>query len=179
MDLELKVRKLVCFLLAACLSVADIRRVLRYKFNREKDFVFNSHRLDYFFHSYNNFRVTERAIEIPIIRHYLEQGNYRNILEIGNVTNHYYEYFRQAFVDKRKTVIDKYELASDVINVDVCKYTPGIKFDFVFSISTFEHMDSDRGRNPDYVSGSSELVSVAADNIKHISDVLLEDKGKQ
>jgi hypothetical protein len=107
MDLKLRVRKLVGILLASCFSVADIRRMLRYKFNREKDFVFNSHRLGYFFHSYNNFRVTERAVEIPIIRHYLEQENYQNVLEIGNVTNHYYEYFRQAFVGKRKIVVDK------------------------------------------------------------------------
>jgi hypothetical protein len=62
--------------------------------------------------------------------------------------------------------------------MDICEYAPGIKFDFVFSISTFEHMDSDRGKNPGYVRGGSELLSVAADNIKHISDALLEDKGK-
>lgn len=176
--MRLRMRKLVTIVLASCLSVADIRRMLLYKLNKEKSFIYNSHRLDYFFHSYNNFRMTERAVEIPIIKHYLERGNYQNVLEIGNVANHYYDYFKQAFVGKRKVVVDKYELASDVINVDICEYAPGIKFDFAFSISTFEHMDSDRGRNPDYTKGSSELLSVAADNVKYVSDVLLENGGK-
>jgi len=180
MRLRIKARlfKMARTLLSNYLSVWDIKGILEYKLAKERWFEFDSHRLEYFFHSYNNFRLTERAIEIPIIKYYLEQGNHQNVLEIGNVANHYYDYFRQTFVDKRKTVIDKYELASDVINIDVRQYAPGLKFDFVFSISTFEHMDSDLGRNPDYARGSSELISVAADNIKHVSDVLLEDKGK-
>jgi len=152
--------------------------MLQYKLDREKSFVFDSQRLDYFFHSYNNFRLTERSVEIPIIKHYLEQEDYHNVLEIGNVTNHYYTFFRLAFIGRRRTVIDKCELAFDVINLDICDFAPNLKFDFVFSISTFEHMDSDLGRNPGYVAGRSRLVSVAADNIKHVSDVLLEDRGK-
>lgn len=178
MGVRSRIRRQISVILASCLSLADIRRVLQYKLNSKKGFLFNLHRLEYFFHSYNNFGLTERSVEIPIVRHYLEQGHYQNVLEIGNVTNYYYEYFRQAFLGKRKTVVDKYELASDVVNVDIAKYAPGVQFDFIFSISTFEHMDSDRGRNPDYVEGSSELMSIAADNLRRVSDVLLLDGGK-
>jgi hypothetical protein len=178
MDLYLKPRflKLLRILLAPCLSMGEIQRLVEYKLARNKEFTFNSHRLPYFFHSYNNFGTTERVIEIPIIRYYLEQGNYQNVLEIGNVTNHYYDYFREVF--KKKIVVDKFELAYDVVKADICDYAPGFKFDFVFSISTFEHMDSDLGRNPSYVRDSSKLITVAADNIKYVSDTLIKDNGK-
>ena len=115
-------------------------------------------------------------IEIPIIKRYLEQASYQNVLEIGNVTNHYYDYFKQAF--QKKTTVDKFERAYDVINVDIRDYAPPAKYDFIFSISTFEHMDSDLGRNPHYQKGSSRLISVAADNMKYVGDALLRDGGK-
>lgn len=160
------------------LSVSDIRWILTDKLNAHKEFLFNNHPLEYFFHSYNNFRLSERAIEIPVIKYFLSGNDYREILEIGNVTNNYYDYFREIFADKNKTVVDKFERAPGVINLDIADYVPQQKFDFVFSISTFEHMDSDLGMNPDYVEGSSQLVSVAADNIKHIGEALLQDGGK-
>ncbi|MGZ8845219.1 MAG: hypothetical protein ACXW3C_02035 [Pyrinomonadaceae bacterium] len=159
------------------LSVSDLRWILTDKLNANRAFLFEGNQLEYFFHSYNNFRLSERALEIPIIDYFLRQHDYQEILEIGNVTNHYYEYFRKAFADKRKTVVDKFERGQGVLNYDIAEYAPGVKFDFVFSISTFEHMDSDRGMSPDYVAGSSRLVSVAADNIKHVGDMLLKDRG--
>jgi hypothetical protein len=160
------------------LSVTDIRWILTDKLNANKEFLFNSHPLEYFFHSYNNFGLSERAIEIPIIKYFLCQYDYQEILEIGNVTNHYYDYFRNILAGKNKRVVDKFERAPGVINLDIADYVPANKFDFIFSISTFEHMDSDLGMNPDYVAGSSQLISVAADNIKHVGDALLRDAGK-
>jgi hypothetical protein len=160
------------------LSVSDLRWILTDKFNANREFVFNHKRLEYFFHSYNNFRLSERAIEIPIVNYFLSQADYQNILEIGNVTNHYYDYFRQVFADKNKTVVDKFERAPGVVNLDIADYAPQNKFDFIFSVSTFEHMDSDAGLNADYVEGSSTLLSVAADNIKHVGDLLLRAGGK-
>lgn len=164
------------YTLAGHVPVAQIQSVLDYKFRRDRYFAFNEARLEYFFHSYNNWRVTERAIEIPVIRWYLEREGSGRVLEIGNVTNHYYEHFRDVF--RNKTVIDKYETACDILNVDVADYLPDEKFDFVFSISTFEHMDSDLGRNPEYVGGRSVLPTVAADNLKRVADHLLKDGGK-
>ncbi|MBN1860285.1 MAG: hypothetical protein JW840_02365 [Candidatus Thermoplasmatota archaeon] len=88
-----------------------------------------------------------RAIEIPIIRHYLDTHPHEYTLEIGNVTKHYYDTFRDF---KKKDTVDKYEEAYDVYNEDIYTFKPKHRYDFIYSISTFEHMDSDGGNNPDY-----------------------------
>jgi hypothetical protein len=130
----------------------------------------------YLFHSYNNMGITERSAEIPIIYDYLTRSNSKNVLEIGNVTNYYEDYFSGVFPNK--TVVDKIEITFNVITSDIAMYKSEKKFDFIFSISTFEHMDSDLDRNPDYRPGSSKLCSVAADNIFYCYENLLETGGK-
>jgi hypothetical protein len=45
-------------------------------------FKFNGVQLDYFFHSYNNFRISERAVEIPIIKHYIYLLKPERVMEI-------------------------------------------------------------------------------------------------
>jgi len=130
---------------------------------------------DYLFHSYNNLGLTERTVEIPIIQFYLNKLKPKEVLEIGNVTNYYQSYFENAFPNK--TVVDKIEHCYNVITRDIAKYFSDKKFDFIFSISTFEHMDSDLGRNPDYLKESSKSVSVAADNIIHCYENLLSTDG--
>src|SRR5258705_3017669 len=114
MDRELKpgqsrLRARVRHLFGSYLSVSDIQWILTDKLNADQEFLFNNQKLHYFFHSYNNFRLSERAIEIPIIDYFLKEKSYERVLEIGNVTNHYYDYFRQTFVDRHKTVVDKFE----------------------------------------------------------------------
>jgi SAM-dependent methyltransferase len=164
--------------LTRALSLASLyllERACVRKVSKSGTFVFKGERLPYCFHSYNNFGVTERAVEIPIIKQYLSASPYERVLEIGNVTNHYYDTFRTVF--RHKDVVDKFETAYDVSNCDIAAYTVADKYDCVVSISTFEHMDSDLGRNPDYVKGASRLVSVAADNIKHVSDHLIRPGG--
>ena len=125
----------------------------------------------YLFHTYNNMGITERSIEIPIIYHYLTTRKIINVLEIGNVTNYYEDYFPNVFPNK--TVVDKIEHNYNIITCDIVNYKPNKKFDFIFSISTFEHMDSDLGRNPDYKPGASKLCTVAADNIVYCYNELL------
>jgi len=68
-------------------------------------------------------------------------------LEIGNVTKHYYESFR----DVERDVVDRDEKAYDVFNVDIYDFKPGKRYDFIYSISTFEHMGDHTFRNLDYV----------------------------
>ena len=150
-------------------------KILEAKFNQVENFKFNDNTLKYFYHSYRNNRLTERAIEIPIIRHYMEKEGSRNFLEIGNVTNHYYTYF-QDIIDS-KVVVDKYEKGWGVNNKDINEYRPDHKFNFIFSISTFEHMDSDAGDNPEYVNGDSKLITYAADNVVHVCHNLLNEGG--
>lgn len=129
----------------------------------------------FLFHSYNNMGVTERSVEIPIIYHYLLSRKFSRVLEIGNVTNYYEDYFAGAFPNK--TVVDKIERNYNVITSDIAKYESGEKFDFIFSISTFEHMDSDLGRNPEYKPGNADHGTIAADNIIHCYENLLAADG--
>jgi hypothetical protein len=71
----------------------------------------------------------ERIIEILIIKDYLKL--YKNILEIGNVLNHYYKC--------NHTVIDKYEIGDNIINCDVLNppcFPSCSMFDLIISIST-------------------------------------------
>jgi hypothetical protein len=163
-------------ILSRTIPMSCLERVVYRKLSRHATFAFDGRRLPYFFHSYNNFGITERMIEIPIVKHLLGQGSCEDVLEIGNVTNHYYDEFRRIF--RNKTTVDKFEQGYDVVNCDIRDYAPGVTYDFVFSISTFEHMDADLGRNPLYVRGSSRLVSVAADNIKHVGDTLVRENGR-
>jgi hypothetical protein len=134
-------------------------------------FLFNGVRLEYFFHSYNNFRLTERTIEIPIVGYYLKKIKPEEILEIGNVSSHYYDYFRELF-KKPIDIVDKYEKGFNVQNRDICLYEPHKKFDFIFSISTFEHMDEDR-KNQNGSSFTPETC-YALENMKYVVQHLLK-----
>lgn len=141
-------------------------------------FEFNGRRHEYFFHSYNNIfhsYISERSIEIPIIKYIIKQTKAENILEIGNVCQHYYDTFKT--VDR--AIVDKYETAFDVINEDIVEFKDNTKFDLIYSISTFEHMDSDRGRNPDYASvEKGKYSSVAFYNLAYVAEHLLAESGK-
>lgn len=160
-----------------------ISRLLRGKISYivNQKFLYNKTELNYYVHSYNimfHFNLSERSIEVPIIKYYLDKIGPRNTLEIGNVTKHYYDVFKNSFVEK--DTLDKYEKAFDVINEDIADYKPNFKYDFIYSISTFEHMDSDGGRNPEYNLGiiKEPYSSVAATNIHHVVSNLLVENGK-
>jgi hypothetical protein len=159
------------------MSLGEIRDVLEQRWAKEPDFPFDGTRLPYCFHSYNNFRATERAIEIPIARHYLERLRPSRVLEIGNVLSYYYSEFAHSEAVVGRTVVDKYERAYGVVNRDIRDYQADPRFDFILSISTFEHMDSDRGHNPDYRPGQCRGISQAADNIEHVLRNLLAPGG--
>ena len=173
-----KVRRSVEGAAAAAFPMRLTERLVKRKIASAGSFTFDSSELPYFFHSYNSFGRTERSVEIPIIRSYLERGSYRNVLEIGNVSQHYYDYFRDVFANVRRTVVDKYEVGNGVVNADIAEFTSEERFDLAFSISTFEHMDSDLGRNTSYRPDTSKLVSVAADNINHVGEMLMAEGGK-
>jgi coproporphyrinogen III oxidase len=93
--------------LSKIFSIHDLIKIIYYKFSNAEYFEFKGKILKYFYLSYNIHRLTERAIEIPIIRYYFERIGKRACLEIRNVTNHYYSYFLDLI--DLKTVIDKYE----------------------------------------------------------------------
>lgn len=109
-----------------------------------KKFRFGKHQLRYFIHPYNTTWKNERAIEIPIVKTHLVDRQDRNVLEFGNVWGRYFTH--------NHAVVDKYEHWPGVINQDVVDFRPGRTFDFIFSISTLEHVGWDEDpRDPEKV----------------------------
>jgi hypothetical protein len=156
------------------LSLFEIQLMVIRKLESKKHFIFESVELNYYFHSYNNFRLTERTIEIPIVGQYLENLKPKNILEIGNVTSYYYDYFRESMPNNHD-IVDKYEKGFNVINQDIADYCPNTKYDFIFSISTFEHMDEDRRNERKNL--PNEPLSYAIENMKYVVDQMLNPNG--
>lgn len=106
-----------------------------------KSFKLNSKKYKYFYSLYNFTYASERCVEIPIILDLFSKHNPRTILEIGNVLSHYFPVSH--------TIIDKYEKASNVQNVDIVGYKPKRKFDLIVSISTIEHVGFDEEKKDD------------------------------
>lgn len=79
--------------------------------------------------------ITERAVEVPVARRVVERNRERRILEVGNVLSHYGPVHHE--------VVDKYEQAPGVRNVDVLDLPPEPVYDVIVSISTLEHVGRD------------------------------------
>lgn len=84
---------------------------------------------------YNASRTNERAVEIPIAMDWIDRNPGR-LLEVGNVLRHYDHTMAH-------TVIDRYEQAQGVTNMDILDFKPSIRFDRIVTISTIEHIGWD------------------------------------
>lgn len=115
---------------------------VRYKvFSLPKSkFSFEGQHYPYFIHEYNYTWRCERAIEIPIIKSYIDKKKRGRMLEVGNVLSHYYK--------RNYDVVDNYEIAQGVINEDIMQFKPKKKYDLIFSISTLEHVGVDGVKDP-------------------------------
>ncbi len=98
-------------------------------------FVFEEKRLPYFYHRYNMTWRSERSVELPIAFSALEHSPGKRILEIGNVLSHYKAMHHD--------VVDRYEVWPNVLNIDAQDFFPKQPYDFIVSVSTFEHMGHD------------------------------------
>jgi SAM-dependent methyltransferase len=78
---------------------------------------------------------TERAVEVPVARRVLERHAGKRVLEVGNVLSHYGPVAHE--------VVDKYEHAAGVENVDVLDLPARPEYDLVLTISTLEHVGRD------------------------------------
>lgn len=166
------------WLLSNLFTIRFMSYIINFKI-KNNYFYFNGKILHYFIHSYNNFPLTVRSIEIPIVKYLLDinKDSVNRVLEIGNVTNHYYNEFKE-YSFKIKDTVDKYETAYDVINADIADHCSDMKYNLIFSISTFEHMDSDGGRNLEYSKLSNDNFSTNAFiNMNYVVNDLLEKKG--
>lgn len=99
-----------------------------------KTFRFHGKNYRYFRHDYNKTYLNERAVEVSIVWEAVKQCKGR-VLEVGNVLSHYFSISHE--------VIDKYEKAEGVLNVDVVDFTPPTRYDLIVSISTLEHIGWD------------------------------------
>lgn len=107
---------------------------------KNHDFLYNSNKYSLFCHKYNTTWINERAIEIPIISHEINNlSPHSDILEIGNVLSHYF------YSDWE--VVDKFEKGNLVINKDILDFNSERKYKLIISISTLEHIgfDDDSG----------------------------------
>lgn len=106
---------------------------------KEKTFMFRGREYEYFWHI-KNARNNERTVEVPIIWSLVQKEAPFDILEIGNVLNHYYKHAH--------TVVDKYEKYEGVLNEDIVNYSPGRLYKLIVSISTFEHIGWSKQKDP-------------------------------
>lgn len=103
---------------------------------RHPTFEYRGETLEHFWHPYNRTWLSERAFEIPIAQRFLARYDAdANGLEIGNVLAHYQSIHHR--------VVDKYEEAPGVENLDVVDVTTERPLDFVMAISTIEHVGWD------------------------------------
>ncbi|MBI5022540.1 MAG: methyltransferase domain-containing protein [Ignavibacteriales bacterium] len=123
-------------------------------FKSSKTFLFQGINYNYFIHKYNTPWKNERAVEVPIIMKNVDESKGKIVLEIGNVLSHYYSFTHD--------IVDKYDVASGVINQDVCDFQTAKKYDLIISISTLEHVGWDENpRDP-------KKILHAIDNLKSL-----------
>lgn len=109
---------------------------LYYRITRAgKQFTFQNKQYSYLQHPYNITYFGERTVEVPIFLEILKTAKAKRVLEVGNVLSHYTKITHD--------VVDKYEKAKGVINLDIVTYRPKKKYDLIFSISTLEHIGWD------------------------------------
>lgn len=98
----------------------------------------------YLRHAYNYTWLNERAVEVPLAAAVLAAtgADPARVLEIGNVLAHYRPVAH--------TVVDKYEQAPGVHNIDVVDIDLPGPFDLVLAVSTLEHVGLDEAvRDPE------------------------------
>ncbi len=86
---------------------------------------------------YNFTWINERRVELAFAQAWLKEFTGRRVLEIGNVSSHYF--------DVTHPVVDRYERGScnRLIAEDAVDFSLSGPFDLIFSISTFEHLGWD------------------------------------
>ena len=161
------------FLKTLMMSGSYVSRIITYichpllKFfykNYNKTFNFLDKNLIYCTDRFNLSFRNERTIEIPIVESYLYGINSnQKVLEVGNVLKHYKSTSKGSWL-----VVDKYEVAPGVKNIDIVDFHPKTKFDLIFSISTIEHIGIEDGATSPHK---------AFDAIKHIVKECLARKG--
>lgn len=98
-------------------------------------FQFQGKTYPYFYRRYNRTLYNERIVEVPIVWDEVKRHAPARVLEIGNVLGQYFPIKHQ--------VVDKYEQARGVTNIDVVDFQPDQRYDVIAAISTLEHVGWD------------------------------------
>lgn len=104
-------------------------------------FRYDDNDLAYYIDRYNTTWRNERCLELAIVLNLLARTRPKDVLEIGNVLNHYAPFPHD--------VVDKYEQASGVQNTDVELFQTHRRYDCIVTISTIEHVGFDAPENRD------------------------------
>jgi SAM-dependent methyltransferase len=98
--------------------------------------------------------LNERAVEVPLAADQLRTADPSRVLEVGNVLAHY--------LPVSHSVIDKYERADGVHNVDVVDLDLPGPFDLILAVSTLEHVGLDEDvQDPDKPARAIEKLASA------------------
>lgn len=102
-----------------------------------RTFGYAGRRVPYVHEGYNYTWLNERAVELALAREQLAAHPGARVLEVGHVLGHYDP------VDH--VVVDKYEQAPGVLNLDVADLDRELdeRFDLVLAVSTLEHVGLD------------------------------------
>jgi hypothetical protein len=107
---------------------------------RRAPFRLNGEEYQYLVHHYNRTWNNERTVEVPIAARALRRCPNGNMLEVGNVLHNY---LPATEFPEGRTVIDKYEAAAGVTNVDIVDHHPDRPYDLIVALSTIEHVGWD------------------------------------
>lgn len=121
-------------------------------------FTYRGVEFDEFDHRYNTTALNERAVEIPIARHFIDNQPGTEGIEVGHVLGHY--------GPVSWPVVDRYEPAAGVANVDLFNIEG--TYDWVVAVSTVEHV----GNWPGEPADPARAVD-AVEHLRSLSDRLL------
>jgi SAM-dependent methyltransferase len=104
-----------------------------------RHFVLDSQNYRYNRVPFNN--VGERAVEVPIALDFLASfAPSARLCEVGNVLSNYEEAWQSYFEIRTRQIIDKYEVAAGVDNLDILEMPDHEAYDGIISVSTMEHV---------------------------------------
>jgi hypothetical protein len=90
----------------------------------------------YFDHRYNLTWLNERRVELSLALTFAAECRRDRLLEVGAVLQHYGV--------SGHDVVDRFEFGEDILNVDICEFSPERTYDRIVSVSTIEHVGWDQ-----------------------------------
>ncbi|MCY4573552.1 MAG: hypothetical protein OXF01_12210 [Gemmatimonadetes bacterium] len=123
---------------------------------KERTVVFRGESIPLVYARHNVTWANERCVELALARRFLAGIPAERILEVGNVTPHYF--------GGGPTVVDKYEPGA--LQVDIVDFESDRRFDLILSISTFEHIAFDEAGGPQEPEAVAAKIRAALDRCK-------------